>query len=283
MQSLVEIVEREASLLEPAQLKERFELLDRLDALFGGEDAQASVPFAVDPATWHRLKLLRRRVEAMNEALCRSIRAEIQQGSRPSLFSQCLQSDANPADGLSYDYLDDLIGGVLQFQEFVAPTAHTSGEMVFYQPTPVRHIFHLLRLISLSATDVFVDLGSGLGHASLLVSICSLARCIGIEIEEAYIACARRCAQNLNLERAIFIHRDARMADLSTGTVFYLYTPFTGSILATVLARLQHQAAQRSIRICTFGPCMRSVAEESWLKAVTSLSPGQITVFHSRL
>ena len=41
--------------------------------------------------------------------------------------------------------------------------------------------------------------------------------------------------ERLKLERVTFIQQDARAADFSGGTVFYLYTPFTGSILRSVL------------------------------------------------
>jgi hypothetical protein len=42
--------------------------------------------------------------------------------------------------------------------------------MVPYQPTPVRHILHLIAAAMVAEDDVFVDLGSGLGHVPLLVS-----------------------------------------------------------------------------------------------------------------
>jgi SAM-dependent methyltransferase len=154
--------------------------------------------------------------------------------------------------------------------------------MVFYQPTPVRHILHLIKASALSKNDVFVDLGSGLGHVALLTSMLTGARVFGIEVEAAYVARAQECAQSLRLSRVRFIREDARTADLCRGTVFYLYSPFTGSILAEVLDRLRMEST-RPIKICALGPCACTLAKESWLKPVALPDPKQITVFQRRL
>src|SRR6201999_1757176 len=132
--------------------------------------------------------------------------------------------------------------------------------MVAYQPTPARHIFDLIRRTKLDAEDVFIDLGSGLGHVPLLIATCTKARAIGIELEPPYVECARRCARELNLTNANFLSEDVRETDLSSGTVFYLYTPFRGAILRTVLDQLHAQAKKLAIRVCTFGPCTPIVA-----------------------
>jgi hypothetical protein len=95
---------------------------------------------------------------------------------------------------------------------------------------------------------------------------------------------ARQCAQSLNLhlDRVSFLHQDARVADLSLGTVFYLYTPFTGSILRAVLDRLRREAATRPIRISSYGPCTSVIAEEPWLVAATAPEADRIALFRSR-
>ena len=87
-----------------------------------------------------------------------------------------------------------------------------------------------------------------------------------IEREAGYVACARRCARQLGLARASFLCQDARAADLSRGTVFYLYTPFTGAILREVLQRLAQEAKARPLRLCTLGPCTAEVAAQPWLR-----------------
>jgi hypothetical protein len=80
-----------------------------------------------------------------------------------------------------------------------------------------------------------------------------------------------------------FAQQDARTADLAAGTVFYLYTPFLGTILRAVLDALRREAASRPIRICTFGPCTPIIAREPWLLETTgTLAEDRIAVFRTR-
>jgi len=150
-----------------------------------------------------------------------------------------------------------------------------------YQPTPARHIFDLIRRISLTDHDSLIDIGAGLGQVTLMASICTNAVCTGIELEPSYVESARQGAHSLNLKNANFIQADARLADLSRGTVFYLYTPFRGATLREVLNSLRQQATTREIRICTFGPCTGAVAEEPWLSAIGPVETDRIAAFRS--
>lgn len=68
-----------------------------------------------------------------------------------------------PLSGLGFDCRDELLSGVLQLREPSEPNLQLSREMVFYQPTPVRHILHLIATTALAEDDFFVDVGSGLG------------------------------------------------------------------------------------------------------------------------
>jgi hypothetical protein len=276
--------ENEALLLDPSQLRQRVEALDLLDSHF----TDAPQPISANTAElYRRARAIYARLEAVNCELYGGIRDEIQRGGRPGALLRWAASSAEmddvagPTNGMGYDYLDELISGVFQFEEPDDEPVRRA-EMVSYQPTPARHIFHLIGLTALTATDVLVDLGSGLGHVPLLAAILTSARSIGIELEGTYVERARQCAQRLNLNRVTFIQQDARAADLSTGTVFYLYTPFTGSILSSVLRRLKREAATRPIRICTYGPCTSVVAGESWLEATAAPVPHRIALFRSR-
>jgi Histone methylation protein DOT1 len=298
---LVWQLENEPLLLEPNQLRQRLEALDRLDVYF--PDAYlpdtpqpAFAAESVEPGLYRRAKAICARLEAVNCELYEAIRGEIQRGAWPDTLLRWVQSSPEieevagpgngpgngPVNGMGYDYLDELISGVFQFEEPNAGHVQRESEMVFYQPTPARHIFSLIGLTALTATDVLVDLGSGLGHVPLLVSICTRARSIGIELEAAYVERAQQCAQRLNLNKVTFLHQDARAADLSLGTVFYLHTPFTGSILSHVLNLLRREAATRRIRICTYGPCTSIIAEEPWLEAAAAPETHRIALFYSR-
>ncbi len=284
LQDFLAGVEADSSLFEPERLRDRLEVLDDLDIRFGGFDSKAFETIT-NERNHLRTMAIRSRLEAVNAELYQSIRSEIMLGAQPHRLLRWIQALASrnekrtPAAGLAYDYRDELVSGILHLREPSQANLYPAPEMMFYQPTPVRHILHLIMASTLSDADAFVDLGSGLGHVALLASLLTGARSFGIEVEAAYVASAQECAQSLQLRRVQFIHEDARAADLSCGTVFYLYSPFTGSILADVLERLRKESTRRSIKICTLGPCTCTVAQESWLQASALPHPGQITVF----
>jgi hypothetical protein len=70
-----------------------------------------------------------------------------------------------------------------------------------------------------------------------------------------------------------FARADARYADYSEGTVFFLYTPFKGRLLAQVLERLRVEAQHRRITLFTYGPCTPQVARQPWLHSAGAEEP----------
>jgi hypothetical protein len=277
--SLVGKLEQDRSLDEPQHVRQRVDAIDELDAYLS--DGQP-----VGTALLHRARAIHDKLESVNFRFYEAIRRDIQRGKGGGRLLEWLP-DWNGAADLAncggYDYLDELISGVLQFEEPSAGSVQLESEMVAYQPTPARHIFDLIGRAGLTERDFLIDLGSGLGQVALMASICSRAECTGIELEPSYVDCARKSARSLNLNNVRFIQGDARAADLSEGTVFYLYTPFTGTILQDVLNSLRQESVRREIRICTFGPCTRVVAEEQWLRVIGELEAERIAIFHSRV
>jgi hypothetical protein len=284
--SLVEELEQDRSLDEPRHLRQRFEALDRLDAYLPDRQQPSIANFrSINTALQDRVRVLYSKLESANFNLYEAIRRDIQQGTgAESLLAWA--PDGNTATGsvncTGYDYLDELITGILRFEEPSADGVQLEAEMVAYQPTPARHIFDLIRRTTLSEHDLLIDLGAGLGHVSLMVSMCTKASCTGIELEPAYVDCAKKSAQSLNMNNVKFIQGDVRAADLTGSTIFYLYTPFIGAILQEVLDSLRREAATREIRISTFGPCTQVVAEEKWLSVVGPLEGERIAIFRSR-
>jgi SAM-dependent methyltransferase len=173
--------------------------------------------------------------------------------------------DGEKNSEIGYNNLDIFINGILMDETIPTPTIEPQPEMVFYQQTPAKVIFNLITLAKVTPNDVFYDLGSGLGHVVILLNLISGAVCKGIEYEPAYCNYAQACALNLNLLNVEFINSDARNADLILGTVFFMYTPFEGSIMREVLTMLQKEVSKRTIRIFTYGPCSVIVAKETWL------------------
>ncbi len=270
-------VDADVALWEPERLRARMDALDELDALIADSRAMRI------ESLFARAVALREKLEAANGAAYAAIRDEVRgAGGAECLrkwIARCSETEA-PQPGLGYDHLDELIPGVLGLKEPVSE-AVLAPEMVFYQPTPARHILEMIRASELGEDDVLIDLGSGLGHVPMLASILTGARAIGIEVDAAYVHYARECAASLELERVTFVEADAREADLSAGTVFHLYTPFTGGMMRAVLDRLRNEGERRAIRVCTLGPCAGVVAAETWLEAATLVDGDRVSCFRS--
>lgn len=277
LQALIERVEQDRSLLQPERLRERVDVLERFEIHLAFDNA-----LVLDARLLHRVENLCAGLETANQRLYASIRDEIRRGEGAEAISAWAPAEpAYEADGDRYDHLDALLDGVLSLQSPASEPAELDAEMVFYQPTPARHIFDFIRCAGLAERDVLIDIGSGLGHVPLLAAICTRARCIGVEREAAYVDSARQCAQALGLANADFVRQDAREADLSAGTVFYLYTPFVGAMLDGMLARLRREADTRPIRIATLGPCTPIVAREPWLESADAPRADRPVLFRS--
>ncbi|HEY1139983.1 MAG TPA: methyltransferase domain-containing protein [Lysobacter sp.] len=273
LQTLLTELEADPLLEDQDRLPFRLEVLDRIDACLPGVD---------DAALLARAQATCARLDGINATQYAATRAGIRAGNRAEHLPHWVRAPQTPTEqGNHYDFRDDWLSGVLGFGEPQAPTIELSADMVFYQPTPVRHIVAMIAASGLGEGDVLIDLGSGLGHVPLLAAILTRARTIGVELEPAYVACAQQVASSLNLVNASFVQGDVRDTDFSAGTVFYLYTPFKGALLRDVLDRLRAEAKRRPLRLCTFGPCTATLAGEPWLVAESLPETDRIAVFRT--
>jgi histone methylation protein DOT1 len=146
------------------------------------------------------------------------MRREIQQGAGKEILLEWMtdwNDQANFTNRIGYDYLDELVSGILQLEEPSLEGVRLDSEMVAYQPTPARHIFDFINRAAPTERDALIDLGSGLGHVVLIASICTSARCTGIELEPSYVEGAQKSAHLLNLNNARFIQSDAPRGGLA--------------------------------------------------------------------
>jgi hypothetical protein len=165
---------------------------------------------------------------------------------------------------VGYDALDRVVHRLLHVDQELAEAELPEAEMIAYQPTPARVVFQLAEL--LTPQDTFVDIGAGLGHVPILVNLLRGIPSTGIELLKPHCGYARACAASLKLDTVSIVQSDARRADYMQGTAFFLYTPFIGSILVTALAKLQASTHGRAIRLFSYGPCTRMIAQHGWPK-----------------
>lgn len=140
-----------------------------------------------------------------------------------------------------------------------------------YLPCPVATVVEAVRQAQVTSSDVFVDIGSGTGRTAFLAHVLTGAGCIGIEIQPALVNAAMGRAAWLNLNRTRFIEGDAVdwIRFMTTGTVFFLYCPFSGNRLHRCLDALEDVARARPIRVC----CVDlPPLDRPWLRPIPSTS-----------
>jgi SAM-dependent methyltransferase len=152
--------------------------------------------------------------------------------------------------------------------------------LVGYHGSGVAPIVHALAEVPVGGEDVFIDLGSGLGKVVILAALLTGAAARGVELQPALVQGARSAAARLGID-VRFDVGDAREADVADGTVFFLYVPFTGPVLSTVLERLHEVARRRAIVVCALGVDLdqagwlaRREVNAFWLAVYDSIVPG---------
>jgi len=278
------------ALLTDANLLRRAEALDFLTFLHDVLRMERQRTPALQ-TLHHQAMQLQTALTAVNTHLFQQVRMAVQSGALTGAafrryLDQFTDYTPNHSDRvyMSYDGLDVLIDGLFQLKSAPAATLETTVEMVHCEETPARLLLDLVDHTPLTPADVFYDLGSGLGQVVLLVHLLTGVRAKGVEIEPAFCTFAQQQAQTLRLTDVTFINSDARTADYSDGTLFFMFTPFRGQLLQSVLDRLQQEAQQRPIRLCTFGSCSPRVADQPWLRAVTpdARHEYKLAIFESR-
>lgn len=209
----------------------------------------------------------------MDEALCqlaRTTRGEVQAGAlRRSAFLDRL---------LSVPFLerDAWVDVVLSTDELPDDVPGLPRDCVPYLPSGVDEILTMVREVPVQAHDEVVDLGSGLGRVVLLTHLLTGSRARGLELQEPLVLGARaRCAA-LGFTDVSFIHADVANTVLD-GSIFFLYSPFSGEMLTAALRRLEEVARRRPIVVCTVSLELRGVP---WLlpRKASSLS---LTIYDS--
>jgi hypothetical protein len=248
-----------------------FHIIDRIEGLEQQEIQSNELSFLRIEA-----EAVKEHLEKINIGLFRQIRKKIRsakhiENSFKKLIAKYIEPDDyfnSQNDEMGYSNFDIFINGVLSDQDMPAETRDREAEMVFFQKTPAGVVFDMINRAELTNDDVFFDLGSGLGQVCILVKLMTEADAVGIEFEPAYSDFANASARGLNLKKIKFISIDARQANYTTGTVFFMYTPFEGEIMLQVLEILREESQKRTIRIFAYGPCTIVMAQQDWLTQI---------------
>lgn len=268
IQAYIETIAKDPALYKEKNFNERAEALDFIEFHVIGHAAGQD-----DKALLNAAKKVKTELEEIDNNLFQKLQANIRTGLyRDEKFKDLVSRYYGSIPGageqrhrVGYDNLDTFINRLLFIGDIPEQTSNLEPEMVYYQKTPARIIFELAERLGSHQNDVFIDIGSGLGQACILVNLLTGIKTIGIEYESAFCKYADNCAVSFNLIDVSFINADASKADYDQGSVFFMYTPFWGRMLQKVLGLLKKRSLQGSIRVITYGPCTTEVARQNWL------------------
>jgi hypothetical protein len=259
-----------------------FQILDGVEPLRGD-----SLVESTQENFWQRIEALRLKLEAANQHLFNRLVENIQANDRSMLKRYLRKAEREidlqtSDDEVGYDEMDLLVNGLLEVPIVPSEPDERDAGMMFYQPTPARIILTIIDKLQMQADDIFYDLGSGIGHVPILINLLTDVRTKGVELEESYVRYSDACLKKLGITDVEFIQADARDVAYD-GTVFYMYTPFTGELLQQVLTKLETTSKEKSIRVCTYGPCTLQVSKQSWLQSIylTGKREGSLGIFVS--
>lgn len=214
----------------------------------------------------------------MDERLLRNaeeIRASITQGTCDPLRFRAALTNVPVLER------DAWIDAVLGLDEIPADGPELPKGCVPYLPCATDVLLRIADQLPVHSTDVFVDIGSGLGRAAVLMRLLTGTSIRGIEVQSSHVNAAREMVHRLHLANATFVQGDAlaTVEELATGTVFFLYCPFSGERLDRFMANLEEVARKRSISVCLVDlpmpPC-------PWLERVGPES-GDLGMYRSNL
>jgi len=128
----------------------------------------------------------------------------------------------------------------------------------------------ILRVVKPGSEDVFYDIGCGMGRVLCVAAQKPVRKCVGVELLEPLCQVARRNATRLRGRKAPIqiIHGDATTADLSEGTIYFMFNPFGPETLRDTLDNIRCSLAQkpRTVKVVYYNSKHQSVLEGlEWL------------------
>lgn len=150
-----------------------------------------------------------------------------------------------------------------------------------YLPCPVDALLRMVEHADVQASDVFVDVGAGVGRAAALVHLLTGATTIGVEIQPELVLASRDLTARFNGLRFAPIEGDAtRLAGyIAIASIFFFYCPFGGDRLEKVLDEIEPIAQMRPIRVCSVN---LTLPPRPWLTLVSPPSE-DLAVYRSTL
>ncbi len=174
---------------------------------------------------------------------------------------------------------DSWFDAVLGLSEVPEDGAELPRGCVPYLPCSVDAVLDAVNLVGVDASDVFVDVGAGIGRAALLANLLTGARAVGLEIQPSLVERARALTAGMGVSGVELVVCDAVDAarTVPTGTVFFLYCPFDATRVERFLDALEPVARARPVRlVCVDMPPLA----RNWLRSSARMPSGATAYFN---
>lgn len=151
------------------------------------------------------------------------------------------------------------------------PVRHDDG--LGYQTVDYMNLRKMRRLLQLGPRDTVYDLGSGKGRVLCVLAQKAVHKCIGIEILPGLCEIARRNVERLRGRCSPIEIRcdDVATANVSDGTVYFLFNPFGSDTMRNVLDNIHESLLDkpRAVRIAYCNPRQENlIASCAWLRKI---------------
>jgi protein-L-isoaspartate O-methyltransferase len=230
----------EPGTLSPQALRDLIERGDGRDRAFADAIVRMAWSRSADPAHCAELGLLHAMVRAASQRDHAELRASIAQGE---LRGPVLRERLDAVPPLERDHFVEEVLGIA-YPPLEQPALST--DLMSYAPSGYDEIVHAFDASGLGPSDRFLDLGAGLGKVVMLAALLTGAKSTGIERDGVLCELGEAARRELGLGGVRLERGDARQAQSAEADVIFMYLPFTGEVLATVMARLLTDA-QRSV------------------------------------
>jgi SAM-dependent methyltransferase len=153
-------------------------------------------------------------------------------------------------------------------QAGLLPRHNDSGQ---YEVPDYWYMRKVRRILNAGPEDVVFDLGCGMGRFLCVMARRKVRKCVGVELRSRLCEAAQENAGRLRGRQAPIeiMCADAATADLSGGTIYYMYNPFglatMGDVLANIRATLSRNP--RNITIVYYNSIYEELFQSSgWLE-----------------
>ncbi len=168
-------------------------------------------------------------------------------------------------------------------------SAAAHGDSKYYQAANYSGIRRVIQRLELCPSDVFYDIGCGKGRVVCEVARRRLHGVVGVELQEELCSFARQNAASLRgrMSPIGILCADAASADISGGTVYFMYNPFGEATMRDVLINMEKSLRHkpRRIRVVYYNSVCRAVYDGcAWLKQIDeiqTLTGRKITFYES--